>query len=222
MRRDVPQIGRLVGRVPVRELPQALYVGLFDAAPFLQPVSARIQSQSGPTHLQPVGNVRVELADMSHAIIEDIDGLRGRQCVLQRVSGCTGEGAVLSPCHRTSRAGYSLRWRSMAIAERGGGRHEDATQRLFIELACCELRGSAAELSRLRTALSGSGSDATGPLQALRARRRLPPGLTSRTGLRSRRIDTLESWGAGNDLRTGSSWPPGVTALLWVSRRAQG
>jgi hypothetical protein len=31
-----------------------------------------------PTHLQPVGNVRVQLADMLHALVEDADGLRGR------------------------------------------------------------------------------------------------------------------------------------------------
>ena len=166
MRRYIPQIGRIVGRVPVCELPQALHVCLFNAAPFLQSVSAVSQCHSGPTHLEPVGNLRIELADMSHAIVEDIDGLRGRQCVLQKGQQMNSRGRGGRGCHRTSKAGYSLRWRSMAIAEKGGGRHEDATQRLFIELACSEQRGSAAEQCRRRTALSGSGSDATGPLRA--------------------------------------------------------
>jgi hypothetical protein len=109
----------------------------------------------------------------------------------------------------------------MAIAEKGGGRHEDATQRLFIELACCELRGSAAELSRLRTALSGSGSAATGPLQALE-RDGGWPGIDVKNK-RALAMDQILSNVRPREVTcASSSWPPGMTALLWVSRRAQG
>jgi hypothetical protein len=33
----------------------------------------------GSTHLQPVGNLRVQLADMLHAVVEDADGLGRRE-----------------------------------------------------------------------------------------------------------------------------------------------
>lgn len=68
-------------------------------------------SRGGHTHLEPVGDVGIEGADMLHAPIEDVDGLLRRQRVL-RVLAAAAPTAAQS-C-RTSRPGYSLRWSSMA------------------------------------------------------------------------------------------------------------
>jgi hypothetical protein len=95
---------------------------------------------------------------MFHALVEHLDGLCGRKCILWTVSRSREESAVaVVPVKRDILcAGGPWRLR------RGRGRHEKATQRLFIELASCERRGDAAELSRRRTALARSRSARVG------------------------------------------------------------
>ena len=58
----------------------------FDVPAVSQSGASHVLSSS--THLQPVGDITIDLLDESHAVIEDVDGLlRGQRSLAQQSAG---------------------------------------------------------------------------------------------------------------------------------------
>lgn len=91
----------------------------------------------GDTHLQPVGDVGIEGADMLHAPIEDVDGLLRRQGILRTLAGVARTAAQRS--YQQTRVFFTLELHGGGVGRRAAAAGERCSvfhiENLPLELA---------------------------------------------------------------------------------------
>lgn len=112
----------------------------------------------GGADLQPVRNLRIQVADMFHSVIEDVYGLRGREGVLRLVSGRAGKVRATVVPAMLGTLCVGAPWRGCGEGRR---RHEGAVRSVYIEIHFWELLGGcgAVTMSTALASLSASGLD---------------------------------------------------------------